>query len=83
MQELRRCPFCGGEARIIQKSGCYTGNPATIMNEYVVGCERCNIYTPNFKSKVWLDSQGELHVDQIGADEAAKAWNRRASDGET
>ena len=82
MEALKPCPFCGGKAEIILKNQGYTGNPVTIMNEYVAGCNACKIYTPRFDSNVWMDNYGGVHVDKLGAEEAARAWNRRASDGE-
>ncbi|MBQ1789029.1 MAG: Lar family restriction alleviation protein [Oscillospiraceae bacterium] len=76
--DLKPCPFCGGKASIIQKTGAYTGNPATILNEYVVGCRECAIYTPTQNSKIWQDHEGVVHVDRNGVEDAARIWNRRA-----
>ena len=81
MENLKPCPFCGGAARIIMKSGGYSGNPTTIRNEYVAGCEDCHIFTPPCNSKIWIDENGVLHPDKNGADDAAQLWNRRADDG--
>ena len=78
MNELKPCPFCGGGAKIIQKSTAYSSNPTTIMDNFVAGCEGCGIYTPQFATKIWLDKIGELHIEYNGAEKATEAWNRRA-----
>ena len=77
MVELKPCPFCSGDARIIKKSTGYSGNPTTIMDGFVAGCTKCGIFTPIFTTKIWLDEVGVLHNERNGAEKAAEAWNRR------
>lgn len=79
--EMKPCPFCGGNASIVQVNDAYSGRPITIKNEYKVGCGSCKIYTPVFKSAVWVDEEGSVHADKNGAEDAATLWNRRANDG--
>lgn len=78
MENLKHCPFCGGAAKVVLKHGGHSGNPSTILNDYVVGCESCHIFTPSCPSKIWMDDQGVLHVDKNGAVIAAEIWNTRA-----
>ena len=63
-EELRLCPFCGGEAEL------YTGYQIARTGEYLanVRCGKCGITVP---VKVSLD------YDEAKA-EAIEAWNRRA-----
>lgn len=74
---LKPCPFCGGEAVLIQKTEGYR-HPATITHCYVVGCEKCDIYTPYCGSEIYQDETGAVAVNANGAVDAANLWNRRA-----
>lgn len=78
MNELKPCPFCGKSAKLEQRDSKFSSNPTTIKNEYAVGCENCHIWTQNYASKIYQDQNGEVHVEQNGALDATKAWNRRA-----
>ena len=82
MNKLKPCPFCGGEATLIQKSSNYRTEPVVIRNTFVVGCEFCDIYTPEFQSAIYQTSNGEVHINSTGAEEAAEVWNRRVGERE-
>lgn len=77
--KLKPCPFCGGEAELIQKESAYKTNPMTITNSYIVGCEGCGIYTPRFKSEILQLENGEVQINKNGAEDAISAWNRRVA----
>lgn len=78
MDELKRCPFCGGKAILRNTEQDYAGDILIkVKNAYVVGCENCNIFTRTFKSCIWQGEDGKVHVDANGAEEAINAWNRR------
>ena len=78
--ELMPCPFCGGEAVLIQKSSGYVVNPATITNSYIAGCYKCDIFTKAHESKIWQGKDGKVNIEANGATSAIKAWNRRVKE---
>lgn len=65
MEELKSCPFCGGDAEMEIKYGDYGYNP----DIYSVKCKRCN-------AKIGKVSNNYADL----SDDVVKAWNRRASD---
>ncbi len=78
MIKLRRCPFCGGEARFgggnsIRPSYC-NGEIVGVEWDYspvYVECKSCRASTVEFDS----DNDDQNYED------AGKAWNRRADNG--
>ena len=62
---LKRCPFCGGKARIMKcPVGMYSGY-------YIVGCDKDDLCYANINHMAMIFISKEM---------AAKAWNRRAGD---
>ena len=65
---LKRCPFCGGKARIMKcPVGMYSGC-------FIVGCDKNNscFGNVNHMTKIFLSKEA-----------AAESWNRRAGDNES
>ena len=69
MAELKRCPFCGGEAKMVHVM--YT-------DVWYVHCSEC-LADIGSRSQAWDTSRGKLFFES--SEEAAEAWNRRISDG--
>lgn len=66
--ELKPCPFCGGEAKIIN----YTNKEVSPhKNKTYVECSKCNSGTGVFTQK-------GVSIEYI--QEAIEAWNRRVDD---
>ena len=80
MDELKQCPFCGGEAKLHMWD--YVMSHRILTEEFYVRCETCKAEITGFKSKIELLDNGTMQVIRDGAKEAAEAWNRR-SDQET
>ena len=74
------CPFCGGEAELIQKTNGYTSGKIT--NQYIVECEECGIHTKTYESKIYQLDDGRVCIDKNGAVDAIDVWNRRAGEQE-
>lgn len=70
MEELRRCPFCGGEADIWENFG---------RNGYFTFCE-CSTCSARSKSFSLGRDLPEDWGNTIAARRATFAWNRRYAD---
>ena len=69
MAELKRCPFCGGDAVVIS---------APLSGVWLIQCKTCPAMIGR-KTKVVSTMHGKSYFE---AREAAEiAWNRRADDG--
>lgn len=80
MIELKKCPFCGGEAKVVRLASLHEEEPqATIMDRWCVRCKDCMCSTGTFKDEIHRKSTGELVVEADGVSKAVNAWNTRAT----
>ena len=70
MDELKPCPFCGGEAKL--KKG-FPSRQIAHCRQAVVQCKTCGCRTVTFKQ---LPMEKWQNVDK----QAIEAWNRREND---
>ena len=77
--DLKPCPFCGGKASLVQPgSGFKPGSALTAR--FYVKCMDCDICTSDYETEVCIGHDGTIVVNQNGAEEAIKRWNRRKGD---
>ena len=79
MVELKNCPFCGCEAKLVRTAKGYACSPSTtILDDWRVQCTNiyCTVYTSG-QSKIYQNDDGEIVVDANGAEIAVEKWNMR------
>lgn len=75
-EKLKKCPFCGGNARFVLVSGGHDGYNARW--HFKIKCEKCGACLPwIFKLEIGLNEDGNLDyiVDERAA--AIEEWNRK------
>ena len=80
MNELKPCPFCGGEAVFVTRSIGHGGGCAIF--DFQISCTSCEVKVPESYGCIefYLDEYGEIKALKDGRPKALEAWNRRASD---
>lgn len=79
--ELRKCPFCGGNAKfevISNNNSCYE-----IGYSFTIRCSKCYIRLPReYRVDFKLSDKGGLTTTLDERKSAVEAWNRRVFDKE-
>lgn len=77
MNDLKRCPFCGGVAHFHVLSRTERGTNRGI--EFEVKCERCGITNNNFRGVVEYEllRDGSLNTVVDDRRKVIEAWNNR------
>lgn len=73
-EQLKPCPFCGGEATITEYASGHKGN-GTFTADYKAGCDKCKIHFCHNSEFCLVDGQPRVTVN--GYKLAVEAWNRR------
>lgn len=78
MEQLKPCPFCGGEAKVFIKSSVSAG-PRRWWN-FGISCALCGIVSPrtDYHLEVNFGSDGELEILHDDRSLAATMWNERS-----
>ena len=73
--ELKPCPFCGGDAALESKTR--LGSGGCDLFEWHVSCRRCGVETPKIADKAMRDKDGiRLTTDGIAV--VTAGWNARS-----
>ena len=77
MNELKPCPFCGGQPEFFANS--YNQHGLTRGWNFGIRCQKCNIRLPkdDYKLYVRLSSDGDIITSEDERGIAEEAWNRR------
>lgn len=83
MENLRPCPFCGGEAKLVRKEyGWMAKSTPMICDLWLVRCQSCDCSTNSYRDEIYRSNDGELVVGQDGVAKAVAAWNNRPEEEE-
>ena len=86
MEELKRCPFCGGKAQFSHREMRFFGQNFYGAKKIKFGgqviCNRCKARGPLFTRVILIGTPSAQDGFAWLADESEKAWNRRANDAE-
>lgn len=77
MENLKPCPFCGGEARI--ETYDVEAKIKYAIFKFELRCRKCNIPSITGTLEVYLFDNGDIAVNKDGRERAIAAWNRRAN----
>lgn len=75
MEDLKRCPFCGGDADYVQREVRKTGLPFVFVQ-----CVECNAQTKAFFTDNINGDYGNQELADILKRRAANSWNRRSDE---
>ena len=76
IEELKKCPFCGGEAVFSVKSNCSTYY--SVGFSFGIECKDCGIKTPKtYKVEFNLAEDGTINPLHDERGQAANDWNKR------
>lgn len=77
MEELKKCPFCGGKA-------VFSVNTASLRNllrgyEFNIQCSKCKATIPDrcYQIEFKMNDSGEIEIIHDGRKDAIEAWNKR------
>ena len=81
MIELKKCPFCGGEAYVDQ-SECGKHDGASVGIRFSIRCKKCHSTATGAAGYIAinLSKTGELNIWHNDLVNAAEAWNKRAKE---
>lgn len=79
MDELKKCPFCGGAADIIRKNQ-RVSTEENFAEDYEIGCRFCGANIARKFRGEFFRKGSEFVIVKDGYSDAVKAWNARAGD---
>ena len=81
MIELKPCPFCGGEANIVQES---TGTDQDFARiRFKAKCCKCGMEPRDMTGSIeMMLKDGEIYIVKDDRKDIARMWNRRYAEDE-
>lgn len=80
MKELKPCPFCGSEAKLMRYN-MELLNRKLLIEEFAVKCTKCGASTVKYESVTkYHQDGGDKQIICDGMQEAIDAWNQRSYD---
>ncbi len=77
MQELRKCPFCGGKA--VFKINSNSSSCKGVEFIFEIKCENCGAQLPKlYKVEISLEGDGRVNAIYDDRKRAIEEWNERA-----
>ena len=82
MNEIKKCPFCGGEPTFEQVHRCANEQPCTtdIQIVYSMKCKTCGYEFGREASLITAFNDGEIKVYEDGHKKLVDKWNKRAEE---
>ena len=74
--ELKPCPFCGGQAEFVSYTGGYKDNGMLIV--FNIRCNKCKAeYPKSYGLRISLGLNGQIETDEDQRKQALSDWNKR------
>ena len=82
MNEIKKCPFCGGEPTFEQVHKCANSYPGTteVQIIYSMKCETCGYEFGREATLITVFNNGEIKVYEDGHKKLVERWNTRAEE---
>ena len=81
-EELKPCPFCGGNAMFLTITNKSSHSNVGVM--FKIKCMKCETELPkSYECEMYMDQNGCIRTGKDQLTKATTYWNRRASDGKT
>ncbi len=80
MEELKKCPFCGGEASFSIKND-FSRNLIKGY-EFNIRCNKCGVTNPDreYRIEFKMNDSGEIEIVSDGRKNAIEEWNKRCKE---
>ena len=74
--ELKPCPFCGGQAEFVTNTSGYKNCDRIIG--FSIRCKKCKTeYPKRYELRISLGSKGQIETDIDQREQAVSDWNKR------
>ena len=78
MNEIKKCPFCGGEVRLAKMN--HGLSCRGYEAQFSIACNRCNFKFGNEISRYIVNENGQIETVEDGISKLIERWNERAEE---